>query len=472
MTDKKPMKTSGSPTGSAVPRKWGSSGKYELTVLKGPNAGALVQISDGTYRIGEGGDADIVLYGDSGCIHTCLLHVQGRNLELEVPAGPGVTVDGILVRSQTLPLSPGQCCVMGDHKFRVEPVSGVSSSIPTYDFLTSEPSLASIFRKKASRNFNRARILGAMTINRITAKTAPVSPAALLVLAAVSAVIAAGLYGYLVNSPTPLRKAVLQIEAFLAEQSLSGKITVSEDEETVVVTGYVGKWREKEDLIIHLQSYTIPISHEIFITEQMVQAAGAYLKRNDQFLTVYSPNNGALTVEGITANARVLDSLLVSCATEIPGIDTIINNSVSGSAVFRFLNPLLVSNDLLGKLSAAVHEGTLVAYGVLDSLDSAKWHSVKDAFADRFGMPIRDHFQSRPAFLARQHPEPGSISPHSRVSVTKVGRTSYVNITESHKYFPGSVTGRGSVIQEIDHDRVIIRDGGKLITFRFGEEPS
>ena len=444
--------------------------RFVVLVLEGPHSGAVFELQDGgSHTVGTDESSDILLLGRDHEPVQCRIDCTTTGCSLTVPESTSLSLDGIPLSGQTVPLAPEQMCRLEDHGFVVRhSTAQAMRTSRRYTLIDSDASMRMILRMRVTRWYHRSRLRMLVLTGRLRQPNSRPLVAVWGSTVIVLVVAVGTLYGFFKKQDTERSRILSQITSYVTDTFEPGAMTVTDTNGVLSIRGYVDSWQQKEQLLIKIQEYPYEFSVSIAVREQIRQSVDMLLKESGHFVHVAASDSGTVEVSGVCADLRALDSVLAASTATVPGIAAIVNRCVPAQHVFAFLNPRLSRTGLTDRMTLAIYRGDVVAFGHLNSTDSLHWRRIKAALGDSCGLLVDDTWPLGPEFLAGNEKTPNAACPRS-FGITVVGNTRYISLAKNHKFFTGSSGTGNRKTGDPGVQAFSVRDGGELITFRFGE---
>lgn len=459
-------------------------------LLSGPQRGAEIPLDDGEYLIGSDEDCDIVLLDDSVAGHHVLLNKQGEKLQLtardqavlvgayELPQGestdiPTGTVFGLGTTYIALGL-PGVDWLSLPLPGRPAPHEATGANPPTF----APPPSA---HAPASR-FERHRKFWIITAGMV------------VILTFVLALFRHDLSIWL---STGQKAAVLSdhtlehAKKILADLGMT-EIYISENHRgDIVLRGDTDTKVARERLLDALKQAGIPVISYVRAIDVLRRALRKSLNRlGSGQLTFDYLGQGAVRLHGLLNEDIAREELLIMLQQDVPMISRIDDAQVRTLAdSVADLRERLRTDGLASLITVVAEAGAIVTSGELDAEQVLLWQKIKDAFtAATQGTPELISYvkmrngdaltEAKGAVAPTPRPEARvAPMPHTHAAlqlsvrgiVIGTGKRPYALLSNGLRVSQGDALDENHVIDAIELDRVVVRNGAQTYVYYIGE---
>lgn len=417
-----------------------------LRILSGPNTGARTLLKVGEYIVGSGTDCDIILHDDYIAQRHLKIIVNERHLILQPLVQP-VYVDSKDIGKNEYKIKHYQVITLGNVHFAIGSVKKPWPSIKN-------PHTKHTKKAKSKRNHKKSnnQKKGLGWLNTL------VLGAGLLLLANVI------YFKPDVNqllSQLGFNKAPEEnIQQAIDELNLDNINTEKLDNGSLRVTGYVKTHKEEQILLNKLASLDKPVTHRIWVDEQLLEHANYIAQTfNETDIRFSMKEGGMLNASGFVKNADSWRKARTNILSDVDGIADINDKKVNSLAQQQQkLNASIAQESFAERMALHVEDGVIMVDGELTNAEISRWNSIKNEFNNTYG--------SLPELVERLQ------SPRSRFTLAiksvSVGKVPFITSKDDKKYMIGSHLGQGYYVKKITPEKITLQHDELEIPVYFG----
>ncbi|MDK2123478.1 type III secretion system inner membrane ring subunit SctD [Parachitinimonas caeni] len=389
----------------------------ELRVIHGIQAGARLPLAEGSYLLGSGERADVVLRGPAISEEHATLTISANQITLTPGNGPITLANGSHIQSAYDLAIGATFCLGGIWLCVDEPASAWPAPI---ELIAPAPIDSATRDSSADQTNDQPALpppprtepaLGTLPENDLAAPSADHQhnqrPKAFFqhILLSSIAIVVIGTVLFVVFSKRPSEQP--QQAKLEPKQQLLNAIKASHLSShyklQAVGDGFIVNAHVKDDAAraaLARQLLSLPVKSTLRITTDANLLAGAQpiIEQSGLPIKVTATGGGSIQITGAAPGSDRLEQLLQSLQEEVPGIRHIDNQVLLPDDLISQLKAALGRADLLSKvkLIAATRDNqrTLDLSGTLSADDFDRWEKLFTDFTQRYGsmLPIKASF--------------------------------------------------------------------------------
>ncbi|MGV6809207.1 MAG: type III secretion system inner membrane ring subunit SctD [bacterium] len=417
-----------------------------LRILSGPNTGARTLLKVGEYIVGSGVDCDIILQDDYIAQRHLKIIINDRHIILQPLVQP-VYVDSKDIGKSEYKIKHYQVITLGNVHFAIGSVKKPWPSIKNPSNHKAKKNQRKTYSKKKTTpqkglGWLNTLLLGAGLL--LLANVVYFKPDVSQVL-----------------SQLGFNKAPEQnIQQAIDTLNLENIRTEKQENGTLRVTGYVKTHKEEQLLLDKLAGLDKPITHRIWVDEQLLEHANYIAKTFDETdIRFTMPKSGLLNASGFVKNAENWQKARQNILSDVDGIADINDKKVNSLAQQQQqLKASIAQENFADRMTLRVEGGVIVVDGELTNTEISRWNSIKNEFNNTHG--------NLPEFVENLQ------SPRSRFNLAiksvSVGKVPFITSKDDKKYMIGSHLGQGYYVKTITPEKITLQHDELEIPVYFG----
>jgi type III secretion system YscD/HrpQ family protein len=472
-----------------------------LRLLSGLQQGAEARLTDGViYLIGSADECDIVVQDPSVAPkHLSLMVVRQGQIRLDVQEQPIIVGDRSLSPGQSIDLTAVTAIQLGVVQIGIGPEQSDWTSLASPKGVDPAPSAAAqeqlVIAAKAEpvtfqpsspgpdgssiHRLEPAQRRGSITRWAVFGSLALIAVALIVLRTPWSNEPDAGAA---VDLARPEPSAVEKAQAFLAEQGVPDVGVIARPNGGVILTGYCETREVKNRLTAILLAQGILADNRLWPEEVLRETIAHTLERlGGKRLSYDYLGKGALRLRGRLHADLSYDQLVSVLQNDVPGIGRIDSQLKTLADEVTALQERVRQAGLAEQVAIATEGEKITATGALDAERLERWKAVAREFATETHEvhPLVQRVKliqsasgavlttaSRPAASA-QLPVASPIS--VRGVLIGSDRTAYALLSNGVRVAEGDWIQSRYVVEQIQLNRVVVRDGSQRKTYYIGE---
>lgn len=406
-----------------------------LKLLEGRQQGSEIPLNQGTWHFGSDPDNDLVLDDDLvAAKHFSLTIDEEGQITVQTEEGAVTCLDGEPIGSEPQTVEHFQILRAGNTHLALGPQDATWPKPPT----VADPEVVDIESIKHTNWAIPALGLVAVMLAMVTLWT-------------------------WVNRPTPLpspTETTVDVMAVLKELNLQKLIVTEDPEGRMVISGHLLRTQQEQQLSERLMGAA---RLDLIVAERVQASAREIVHAYLPGAQVDLGEAQEIILTGVCANEQKVQRLLAVLTEDLPAGTTIDNQLLTPTLLYPPLRDILTELKLLGSVSFTIEGGQLVVRGTPPSSKLSAWHAARDAFAEKWGISIVEHFAAPPK-VKRKQEAPRKLDIHS----VSIGEVSYITLEDGSKYFEGATLDNGAVLTHIAADHIVLRKSGRNTKYRLG----
>lgn len=350
-----------------------------LKILNGVQSGVEVTLSDGTYLVGSGSDADLHLVDVSLLPNHLRLRVAGGKVEI-------ATVDGSLRTSAGLSLDPKS------EWHALEPLDVVTAGTTNFALGPRSAKWASIVDERRDASALAARPTGAPAGAEAgwfaRARTLAV-PAALLLIVA----ILAGWYAFGRNErSTSYARAGADlgtVRAALDQFPFGRPIEAHQEVDGIIyVNGYIDTPVERRALAGALDKSGVGVRVRLYVLETMRSEIAELIKSQNVDVTFDLGHHGRLALDGLILDKGQAEKFVALVKDRVLGLAAVDSNIRTAETLLTDVQKLVATAQLQPWLLLRLDHDLIEVNGVLPADKIDAWVGFLQSYATRYAKDI------------------------------------------------------------------------------------
>lgn len=473
-----------------------------LKLLSGPQQGAEAQLTDGTsYLIGSDDECDIVLQAKLVAPRHLMLAIEQGRIHLDVQEQPVVVGNRNLSPGQAADFPTGAVVRLGEVCIGVGPENTDWSQAVLPD--VEKAPEKTIDRDAMGEVEPGEPPLSSPPPTQDAQKESPAQPAkprssakswlALggIMFAALALVAWWKPFNEWLNPGAAMEEAVSESSAVEKTQAIIKKVGLQDISITVhpdggvILTGYCETREVKNRLTAALQAQGVQADNQLWPEEVLRETITHTLDRLGGKVIVYNYlGKGVLHLRGLLRAGLRHNQLLSTLRNDVPGISQIESNIKPIEDFVADLRKQVRQAGLEGQITIAAEGASITATGALDAGRMDRWDAIARSFTDETQefltlnqrVNLIGGQQKAPPAAAVKEVERNvekEVRPSLRISVRGVvigpDQVPHALLDDGTRITEGDWIEGRYVVEKIQFNRVIVRDGSQIKIYYIGE---